>query len=81
MRNEFDFDHIRSVEFCVNVLTNGGNDANYLVPIDQSVQDALKQVLEAMASNSRAAGRRRLAREGERTQRSKKDHLLFWRVS
>jgi hypothetical protein len=47
MRNEFSFDHIRSVEFCVNVHTNGHEYANYLVPIDQSVQDALKQVLNA----------------------------------
>jgi Domain of unknown function (DUF4868) len=47
MRNEFNFNNIRSVEFCVNVLTNGHEDANYLVPIDQSVQDALKQVLNA----------------------------------
>jgi hypothetical protein len=47
MRNEFNFNHIQSVEFCVNVHTNGHEDANYLVPIDQTVQDALKQVLEA----------------------------------
>jgi len=46
MRNEFNFDHIQSVEFCVSVQENG-EDANYLVPIDQSVQNALKQVLEA----------------------------------
>jgi hypothetical protein len=45
MRDEFDFDHIRSVEFCVSVATNGEDHINYLVPIDQSVQDALKQVL------------------------------------
>jgi hypothetical protein len=45
MRNEFDFDHIQSVEFCVSVATNGDAHINYLVPIDQSVQDALKQVL------------------------------------
>jgi hypothetical protein len=45
MRDEFDFGHIRSVEFCVSVATNGDDHINYLVPIDQSVQDALKQVL------------------------------------
>lgn len=47
MRNEFDFDRIQSVEFCVSVATNGGAHVNYLVPIDQSVQDALKQVLNS----------------------------------
>lgn len=47
MRNEFDFNHIRSVEFCVNVRTNGDERENYIVPIDMSVQDALKQVLDA----------------------------------
>jgi Domain of unknown function (DUF4868) len=47
MRNEFGFNQIKSVEFCVNVRTNGDNRANYLVPIDKSVQDALKQVLQA----------------------------------
>jgi hypothetical protein len=47
MRNEFNFNQIKSVEFCVNVRTNGDNHANYLVPIDKSVQDALKQVLQA----------------------------------
>jgi hypothetical protein len=47
MRNEFAFNQIQSVEFCVNVHTNGGSRASYLVPIDQSVQDALKQVLDA----------------------------------
>lgn len=46
MRNEFNFNHIQTVEFCVNVHTSRHEDANYLVPIDQSVQDALKQVLE-----------------------------------
>ena len=47
MRSEFNFYHIQSVEFCVNIHTNRHEDANYLVPIDQSVQDALKQVLDA----------------------------------
>jgi hypothetical protein len=37
MRNEFAFNQIQSVEFCVNVHTNGGSRASYLVPIDQSV--------------------------------------------
>jgi hypothetical protein len=45
MRNEFDFDHIGSVEFCVSFATAGGAHINYLVPIDQTVQNALKQVL------------------------------------
>jgi hypothetical protein len=47
MRSEFDFNHIESVEFCVSVATNGDAHINNLVPIDQSVQDALKQVLNA----------------------------------
>jgi hypothetical protein len=47
MRNEFNFNQIRSVEFCVSVRANGHECANYLVPIDQSVQDALKQILAA----------------------------------
>jgi hypothetical protein len=47
MRNEFDFDHIKSVEFCVSVNTNRDDHTNYIVPIDQSVQDALRQVLHA----------------------------------
>lgn len=47
MRDEFDFDHIQSVEFCVNVATTNDAHINHLVPIDQSVQDALKQVLNA----------------------------------
>jgi hypothetical protein len=47
MQNEFGFNDIQSVEFCVNVHTNGGQYTNYLVPIDLSVQDALKQVLGA----------------------------------
>jgi hypothetical protein len=47
MRNEFNFDHIQSVEFCVSVVMNGGDHINNLVPIDRSVQDALKQVLNA----------------------------------
>jgi hypothetical protein len=45
MRHEFDPDLIQSVEFCVSVATNGDDHINYLVPIDQTVQDALKQVL------------------------------------
>jgi Domain of unknown function (DUF4868) len=47
MWDEFGFKQIQSVEFCVSVRTNRGDRASYLVPIDQSVQDALKQVLEA----------------------------------
>jgi hypothetical protein len=47
MRSEFAFDQIQSVEFCVNVRTNSSIRASYLVPIDRSVQDALKQVLDA----------------------------------
>jgi hypothetical protein len=47
MRSEFGFDKIKSVEFCVNVHTTGDNRASYFVPTDQSVQDALKQVLAA----------------------------------
>lgn len=51
MRNEFDFSSIQSVEFCVNVRPNGSSDTNYLVPTDQSVQDALKEVLHATRSD------------------------------
>jgi Domain of unknown function (DUF4868) len=47
MRSEFAFNQIQSVEFCVNVRTNGSSRTNYLMPIDRSVQDALKQVLDA----------------------------------
>jgi Domain of unknown function (DUF4868) len=47
MQNEFSFNRIKSVEFCVNVHTNSGEYTNYLVPIDLTVQDALKQVLDA----------------------------------
>ena len=45
MRDEFGFDHIQSVEFCVSVTTGRDAHVNYLVPVDQTVQDALKQVL------------------------------------
>jgi hypothetical protein len=47
MWDEFGFNQVQSVEFCINVRTNGDGRASYLVPIDHSVQDALKQVLEA----------------------------------
>jgi hypothetical protein len=46
MRDEFSFSQIQSVEFCVN-LTAGDARTSYLVPTDQSVQDALTQVLNA----------------------------------
>ena len=46
MRDEFSFGQIQSVEFCVN-LTAGDARTSYLVPTDQSVQDALTQVLNA----------------------------------
>ena len=47
MRDEFGFDTIRSVEFCVSVVTGRDDHVNYLVPIDRTVQDALKDVLNA----------------------------------
>jgi hypothetical protein len=47
MQNEFGFNQIQSVEFCVNVRTGADARMSYLVPSDQSVQDALKQVLDA----------------------------------
>ena len=47
MQSEFGFNQIQSVEFCVNVRMNRDHRTNYLVPVDQSVQDALKQVLDA----------------------------------
>ena len=47
MQDEFSFDQIRSVEFCVNLHRNRDARISYLVPIDQSVQDELKNVLNA----------------------------------
>lgn len=47
MQKEFSFNRIQSVEFCVNIRTNNDARTNYLVPSDQSVQDALKSVLVA----------------------------------
>jgi len=45
MRDEFGFDRIRSVEFCVNLGHSTTGPINYLVPSDTSVQDALREVL------------------------------------
>jgi len=45
MQDEFSFGQIQSVEFCVNVTADGDARTSYLVPADQSVQDALRQVL------------------------------------
>ena len=47
MRDEFGFDTIRSVEFCVSVVIGRDAHVNYLIPVDQTVQDALKDVLNA----------------------------------
>ena len=47
MRDEFGFDRIRSVEFCANFGDSKKGPVNYLVPSDESVQDALKEVLAA----------------------------------
>jgi hypothetical protein len=44
MRDEFDFDAIRSVEFCVCVKEDDEHE-NYLVPCDRHVQDALQGML------------------------------------
>ena len=46
MRDEFGFEAIRSVEFCVSVKEDHGHE-NYLVPSDQGVQDALRAMLHA----------------------------------
>ena len=51
MHDEFSFDQIQSVEFCVNLRTNGQDRISYLVPADQSVQDALSHVLTATVDN------------------------------
>jgi hypothetical protein len=47
MRDEFAFGNIRSVEFCVSVATSRDAHLNYLIPVDRTVQDALKDVLNA----------------------------------
>src|ERR1700730_16438857 len=46
MQAEFSFDRIQSVEFCVNVRLERARRTSYLIPIDETVQDALKQVLQ-----------------------------------
>ena len=46
MRAEFNFDAIRSVEFCVSVREHDDH-INYLVPTDNSVQNALRDILAA----------------------------------
>src|ERR1700724_1714795 len=46
MRDEFGFDAIRSVEFCVSVR-EGDDQENYLIPADRSVQGALGAMLTA----------------------------------
>ena len=46
MRDQFGFEAIRSVEFCVSVKEDHGHE-NYLVPSDQGVQDALRAMLHA----------------------------------
>lgn len=46
MRNEFGFDRIRSVEFCVH---HSDVRENFLIPSQRNVQEALKDVLEATA--------------------------------
>jgi len=46
MRDEFGFEAIRSVEFCVSVKENH-EQQNYLVPSDRHVQDALRAMLDA----------------------------------
>jgi len=49
VRAEFNFDAIGSVEFCVSVRERDDQDvhANYLIPTDQNVQDALRDMLSA----------------------------------
>lgn len=45
MWDGFNFNHVSSVEFCVNVEEDGEFE-NYQIPADASVQDALRQMLE-----------------------------------
>jgi hypothetical protein len=52
MQTEFDFGKIESVEFCVNLRINRDTRTSFLVPIDVTVQDALKQVLIATLDRS-----------------------------
>lgn len=47
MQREFNFDKIKSVEFCVSVRAKKGMETNYFVPTDSTVQDALRDVLDA----------------------------------
>ena len=47
MKDEFGFQEIRSVEFCVSLRNADGTHINYLVPTDRSVQDTLKDVLDS----------------------------------
>jgi hypothetical protein len=44
MHDEFTFDSVRSVEFCVSVK-QGSEHENFLVPSDRSVQDELHEML------------------------------------
>jgi len=45
MWDGFNFNHVSSVEFCVNVEEDGEFE-NYQIPADESVQDALRDMLE-----------------------------------
>ncbi|MGD0192878.1 MAG: hypothetical protein ABSD74_19245 [Rhizomicrobium sp.] len=42
--DEFDTDNVKSVEFCISDRENGEHE-NYLIPADDTVQDALLQML------------------------------------
>jgi hypothetical protein len=50
MRDGFDLTNIQSVELCVNVIADGVH-VNFLVPTDQTVQDALTQILDATVAD------------------------------
>ena len=60
MHQEFGFDEIQSVEFCVSV-EEGDEHENYLVPTDQSVQEALRAMLTATVDQLENPGETALA--------------------
>lgn len=47
MQREFDFDRIKSTEFCVNVRRTKRQRTNFFVPTDTTVQRALRDVLNS----------------------------------
>jgi hypothetical protein len=49
MQDEFGFNNISSVEFCVSTA-DGDEHGNYLIPCDENVQNALKEMLHDTAA-------------------------------